>query len=144
MIHPLIKKILRGYLIVHFALLLTVAWGPAIYIFGPIDFVLYGGIQALLLWRFINRKTEISVFWRWSIYFFSLMQLMYTAALFLFGASFRYGLSLDCLRSFNALEFGDFIYAKYPNLVYFTFALIWGFVALIWAAAASGKKEGRT
>ncbi len=98
----------------------------------------------MLLWRFINRKTEISVFWRWSIYFFSLMQLMYTAALFLFGASFRYGLSLDCLRSFNALEFGDFIYAKYPNLVYFTFALIWGFVALIWAAAASGKKEGRT
>lgn len=144
MIPPLIKKILRGYLIVHFALLLTWACGLGIIFAFPVSFILFGGIQALLLWYFINRKVKMSALYRWSIYSFSLMQMMYTVALFLFDAYSRHGVSLDCLRSFNDPEFGAFNYAKYPNLVYFTFALIWGFVALVWSVAASSKRGGRT
>lgn len=143
MISPRVKNILRGYLGFHFALLFTLACGPGILYAFPLSFLLYGGIQAVILWRFLKRKDEVSLFARWSLYFFTLMELMYTVALFLFEANLRHGLSLDCLRSFNDPEFSGFYYAKYPNLFYAFAILIWGIAYLIRTGIACMKKKNQ-
>lgn len=141
MIHPFVKNILRVYLGIHFALLLTLACGPGVLYAFPLSFLLYGGIQAVILWRFLKKKEEMPQFARWSLYFFILMELMYTVALFLFEAYIRHGLSLDCFRSFNDPEFCGFYYAKYPNLLYLVAILIWGIAYLIRTGIACKKKK---
>lgn len=122
-------QIIRLYLLTHL-ILMVAATGVGIFL----CFFLYGGIQAIVLLKYlkhIRAIKEISVFKKRTICLFSLMELVYTIAL-LFDAALLYcDISLKCLRGsrFNNPEFFLFYYSIIPNALYFCAALVW---LLIW------------
>lgn len=125
MIHPLIKKILRGYLIVHFALMLVLTWGPILWVYFPEFFVLYGGIQAVMIWRQLKAAHPVSGFRIRSIYFFSLLEVVYTISMLCW--SLQYNVSVSEFRYLFSSEPNTYVldYAVFPNLFFVSAALIW-------------------
>lgn len=125
MINPVIKRILKIYLSIHFALMVVVTWGPILWGYFPEFFVLYGGIQAVIIWRLIKAAHPISGFRIRSIYFFSLLEVVYTIAMLCWRP--QYDVSFSEFRYLFSSEPNTYVldYAIFPNLFFVSAALIW-------------------
>ena len=77
------KRIISIYLLLHLLLMLA----ESLIIWFPVYFVLYGGIQAVVLLILLNQKTvdTMSVTKRKGIYLFAVMEIAYTLALLVAG-----------------------------------------------------------
>ena len=122
------KKTIRSCLRAHLVLMLA----ASAVIWFPVFFVLYGGIQAvLLLW--LLKSNAASGFRRRSVYFFTLLQMVYTITLLYVGAyafcdvTGMGGLPLDCMRGtiFTNPEFFFIAPAVFPNALYLPLVLVW-------------------
>ena len=124
------RKIICAYLWGHLALMAGV-----LMFWLPVYFVLYGGVQAVVLLCLLRKgiSGEVSDFRRRSICLFSWLEWVYTVALLFVGARGYFELTLDCLKgtSFNNPEFFPFYYSLIPNALYAAVALIWGVVYAI-------------
>lgn len=125
MIHPVIKRILKIYLSIHFALMVVVTWGPILWVYFPEFFVLYGGTQAVVIWRLLKAAHPISDFRIRSIYFFSLLEVVYTIAMLCWRP--QYNVSFSEFRYLFSREPNTYVleYAVLPNLLFVAAALIW-------------------
>ena len=125
------KKTIRTCLWAHLVLMLV----ASAVIWFPVFFILYGGIQAVvLLW--LLKPDAVSGFRRWSVYFFALLEVVYTITLLYVGA-YAFcdvtgigGLPLDCMRGtiFANPEFFFIAPAVFPNALYLPLVLVWGVV----------------
>lgn len=125
-----VKKILIYYMIFHILLVLVItATAP---IFWPVfflPFLIYGGIQAVLLLHCCIEcdSSKVSVFRLTSIYVFSLVELLYTTSLLLADLYGRFDISLPVLRGsfFNHSELFIIYYSLVPNGLFFILWLFW-------------------
>ena len=80
---PAIKRIISIYLLLHLTLMLA----QSLLIWLPVFFVLYGGIQAVVLLNMLNKKPgdAMSVTRRRVIYLMTAMQVTYTIELLVMG-----------------------------------------------------------
>ena len=124
------RKIICAYLWGHLVLMVGV-----LMFWLPVYFVLYGGVQAVVLLCLLRTgiSGEVSDFRRRSVCLFSWLEWVYTVALLFVGARGYFELSLDCLKgtSFNNPEFFPFYYSLLPNALYAAVVLIWGGVYAI-------------
>ena len=130
LLEQIIRRLTSAYLWGHLALMVGV-----LMFWLPVYFVLYGGVQAVVLLCLLRKgiSGEVSDFRRRSICLFSWLEWVYTVALLFVGARGYFELSLDCLKgtSFNNPEFFPFYYSLLPNALYAAVALIWGVVYAI-------------
>lgn len=124
------KKVLIYYLVFHVVLILVIT--ATVPFFWPVfflPFLIYGGIQALLLLHYCIDcdSSKSSVFRSISIYVFSLVELLYTTSLLLADLYGRFDISLPCLRGsfFNDSELFVVYYSLVPNGLFFILWLIW-------------------
>ena len=80
---PVTKRVISIYLLLHLALMVV----KSLIIWLPVFFVLYGGIQAVVLLTMLNKKTvdALSVTRRWVIYLLTAMEVTYTIELLVIG-----------------------------------------------------------
>ena len=80
---PVIKRIIIIYLLLHLTLMLA----KSLIIWLPVFFILYGGIQAVVLLVILNRKSAdaMSVTGRRVIYLLTAMEAAYTIELLVMG-----------------------------------------------------------
>lgn len=80
---PVTKRVISIYLLLHLALMVV----KSLIIWLPVFFVLYGGIQAVVLLTMLNKKTvdALSVTRRWVIYLLTAMEVTYTLELLVMG-----------------------------------------------------------
>ena len=80
---PVTKRVISIYLLLHLALMVV----KSLIKWLPVFFVLYGGIQAVVLLTMLNKKTvdALSVTRRWVIYLLTAMEVTYTIELLVIG-----------------------------------------------------------
>lgn len=80
---PIIKRIITIYLLLHLTLMLA----KSLIIWLPVFFILYGGIQAVVLLVMLNKKSAdaMSVTGRRVIYLLTAMEAAYTIELLVMG-----------------------------------------------------------
>ena len=80
---PVTKRVISIYLLLHLALMVV----KSLIIWLPVFFVLYGGIQAVVLLTMLNKKTvdAMSITKRRVIYLFTAMEVTYTMGLLAIG-----------------------------------------------------------
>lgn len=125
---------IRIYLRLHLVLMLV----TSIIIWFPVFFILYGGIQAVVILCLLKKRSSdtMSVFMRRSIYMFSLVEVGYTAALLYVGAYVIRDvcglgiLAWDCMKGtlFTNPEFFHIMPGLYLNALYLPIVLIWAIV----------------
>lgn len=142
MINPLIKRIIKIYLVIHFLFMLVLTWGPILWVYFPEFFVLYGGIQAVMIWRQLKTPHPISDFRIRSIYFFSLLEVVYTISMLCWRP--QYNVSVSAFRYLFSREPNTYVleYAVFPNLLFVSAALIWFVVHYVRKKYASKEQGG--
>ena len=130
------KKKLSVYLSLHLVLMLAVS----VLIWFPVFFVLYGGVQAVVLLYWLNRKSSapaVEVRGRWMDALL-LMEVGYTMALVYVGAQLVCEMTGICDLSpgwlkgtiFTNPEFCYFMPGVCLSAFYLLLALIWGIVSV--------------
>lgn len=142
MINPVIKRILKIYLIIHFALMLVLTWGPILWVYFPEFFVLYGGIQAVMIWRQLKEPHPGSEFRIRSIYFFSLLEVVYTISMLCWRLQYNVSVSEFCYLFSREPNTYVLEYAVFPNLLFVSAALIWFVVRSVRKRHANKKQGG--
>ena len=125
------RRIISIYLLLHLTLMLVIS----LIIWLPVFFILYGGIQAVVLLTMLNKKTvdSTSVTGRRIIYLLTSMEVPYTIGLlalgnFLLRDVLGIGLLLwDCLKGtiFTNPEFFHIMPGASLTALYLSLAAIW-------------------
>lgn len=128
---PVTKRVISIYLLLHLALMVV----KSLIIWLPVFFVLYGGIQAVVLLTMLNKKTvdALSVTRRWVIYLLTAMEVTYTIELlvigdFLLQDVLGWGvLPWNCLKGtiFTNPEFFHVMPGVSLTVLYLALAAIW-------------------
>lgn len=116
---PTLRKIVSTYLVLHVLSVLGVeVLSPYLLVMFPVPFVLYGGIQAVVLFSHINRESP--VFRPAVLYAFALVETGYTVTLAAAAAYGHFDACLPCLRGtrFADPEFFFFYYSLVPNAMF--------------------------
>ena len=129
--NPTTQRSLSIYLRLHLALMLAVS----LIIWFPVFFVLYGGVQAVVLLHCLKKKSpnEFSISSRRLIYLFSLMEIVYTIALLYVGVFLVCNVFAICVFSLDFLqgtlfinpEFFHVMPGVYLNALYLPLTIIW-------------------
>lgn len=125
------RRIINIYLRLHLALLLA----QSLIIWFPVYFVLYGGIQAVVLLSLLNKKPvdTMPITKRKAIYLFTVMEVAYTIELLAIGDFLLqdvWGIGVlpwDCLKGtiFTNPEFFHIMPGVYLTALYLSLAVIW-------------------
>lgn len=128
---PVTKRVISIYLLLHLALMVE----KSLIICLPVSFVLYGGIQAVVLLTMLNKKPgdAMSVTKRRVIYLLTVMEVAYTVELLVMGDFLLQDvlgigvLPWDCLKGtiFTNPEFFHIMPGVSLTVLYLSLAVIW-------------------
>lgn len=128
---PATKRIISIYLLLHLVLMLE----KSLFIWLPVFFFLYGGIQAVVLLTMLNKKPgdAMSVTKRRTIYVLTAMEVAYTIELLVMGDFLLQDvlgigvLPWDCLKGtlFTNPEFFHIMPGVSLTVLYLALAAIW-------------------
>ena len=141
---PVTKRVISIYLLLHLALMVE----KSLIICRPVFFILYGGIQAVVLLTMLNKKPgdAMSVTKRRVIYLLTVMEVAYTVELLVMGDFLLQDvlgigvLPWDCLKGtiFTNPEFFYIMPGVSLTVLYLSLAVIW---LVVYASRRITKKR---